>query len=148
VAAALGAAGAGDPVIVHDAARPLARPELFEAALLELETSGADAVVAAAPVTDTIKQVEHGALRVERTLERSRLWSVQTPQVFRRRVLEDQVLGALADRLARATDDASLIEQAGGSVMVLPAPPDNLKITTPHDLHVAELLLERRRTLR
>jgi 2-C-methyl-D-erythritol 4-phosphate cytidylyltransferase len=148
VAAALAAAGAGDPVIVHDAARPLATPELFEAALLELERSGADAVVAAAPVTDTIKQVQHATLRVERTLERSRLWAVQTPQVFRRQVLEDQVLGAPADRLARATDDASLIELAGGSVVVLPAPPDNLKITTTRDLHLVELLLEQRRSLR
>jgi 2-C-methyl-D-erythritol 4-phosphate cytidylyltransferase len=148
VAAALGAAGSGDPVIVHDAARPLTSPELFEAALEELERSGADAVVAAAPVTDTIKQVEPATLRVERTLERSRLWAVQTPQVFRRRVLEEQVLGAPADRLARATDDASLIELAGGSVVVLAAPPDNLKITTLSDLQLVELLLEHRRSLR
>jgi 2-C-methyl-D-erythritol 4-phosphate cytidylyltransferase len=105
-------------------------------------------VVAAAPVTDTIKQVEHATLRVERTLERSRLWAVQTPQVFRRQVLEEQVLGPHADRLARATDDASLIELAGGSVVVLPAPPDNLKITTTRDLHLVELLLEQRRSLR
>jgi 2-C-methyl-D-erythritol 4-phosphate cytidylyltransferase len=144
VVAALRAAGPGDPVIVHDAARPLATSALFEAALSELESSGADAVVAAAPVTDTIKQVEDGRLRVERTLERSRLWAVQTPQVFRREVLEEQVLGAPADLLARATDDAWLIEEAGGSVVILPAPPDNLKITTPRDLHVVELLLERR----
>jgi 2-C-methyl-D-erythritol 4-phosphate cytidylyltransferase len=144
VAAALGAAGPGDPVIVHDAARPLAAPELFAAALAELERTGADAVVAAAPVTDTIKQVQPGSLRVECTLERSRLWAVQTPQVFRRQVLEAQVLGAGPDRLVGATDDASLIEQAGGHVVVLPASPDNLKITTPEDLHLVELLLERR----
>jgi 2-C-methyl-D-erythritol 4-phosphate cytidylyltransferase len=144
VAAALRAAGDGDPVIVHDAARPLATAELFEAALRELERTGADAVVAASPVTDTIKQVEHTTLRVERTLQRSRLWAVQTPQVFRRRVLVEHVLGAEADRLAKATDDAWLIEQAGGTVVVLPAPPDNLKITTPRDLHVVELLLARR----
>jgi 2-C-methyl-D-erythritol 4-phosphate cytidylyltransferase len=145
VAAALGAAGAGDPVIVHDAARPLATPQLFEAALAELDSTGADAVVAAAPVTDTIKQVQPSTLHVERTLDRGRLWAIQTPQVFRRRVLEEHVLSASPERLARATDDAWLIEQAGGSVVVLPAPPDNLKITTPRDLHVVELLLERRR---
>ncbi|HET9719660.1 MAG TPA: 2-C-methyl-D-erythritol 4-phosphate cytidylyltransferase [Solirubrobacteraceae bacterium] len=145
VAAALGAAGDGDPVIVHDAARPLATPELFEAALRELERTGADAVVSASPVTDTIKQVEHTTLRVERTLERSRLWAVQTPQVFRRRVLEQHLLAAGPDRLATATDDAWLIEQAGGSVVVLPAPPDNLKITTPQDLQLVELLLARRK---
>jgi 2-C-methyl-D-erythritol 4-phosphate cytidylyltransferase len=145
VAAALQAAdSAGDPVIVHDAARPLVTPELFESALRELESSGADAVVAAAPVTDTIKQARRGTLRVERTLERSRLWAVQTPQVFRRQMLERHVAGASAQLLAQATDDAWLIEQAGGSVMILPAPADNLKITTPHDLLVAELLLAQR----
>ncbi len=145
VAAALQAAdSAGDPVIVHDAARPLVTPELFENALSELESSGADAVVAAAPVTDTIKQAKRGTLRVERTLERSRLWAVQTPQVFRRHMLERHVVGASAQLLAQATDDAWLIEQAGGSVMILPAPAHNLKITTPHDLHVAELLLAQR----
>jgi 2-C-methyl-D-erythritol 4-phosphate cytidylyltransferase len=145
VAAALRAAGsAGDPVIVHDAARPLVTPELFENALSELESSGADAVVAAAPVTDTIKQARRGTLQVERTLERSRLWAVQTPQVFRRQMLERHVVGASAQLLAEATDDAWLIEQAGGSVMILPAPAHNLKITTPHDLRVAELLLAQR----
>lgn len=146
VAAALQAAdSAGDPVIVHDAARPLVTPELFESALEELESSGADAVVAAAPVADTIKQAERGTLRVDRTLERSRLWAVQTPQVFRRQMLERHVARAPAELLARATDDAWLIEQAGGTVVILPAPANNLKVTTPHDLHVAELLLAQRR---
>ena len=148
VAAALAATTPGaDPVIVHDAARPLATAALFQSALDELEATGADAVVAAAPVTDTIKQVPPASLRVERTLERSRLWAVQTPQVFRRRALEERVAGAPAELLAQATDDAWLIEQAGGTVMILPAPPDNLKVTTPHDLHVAELLLTARSQL-
>src|SRR5205807_9890697 len=85
---ALGAAGHGDPVVVHDAARPLARPELFERALAELETSAASAVIAAAPVPDTIKQVAEDGRTVQRTLDRSGLWAVQTPQVFRRAALE------------------------------------------------------------
>jgi 2-C-methyl-D-erythritol 4-phosphate cytidylyltransferase len=145
VAAALQASDStGDPVIVHDAARPLATSELFENALAELESTGADAVVAAAPVTDTIKQVERGTLRVDRTLDRSRLWAVQTPQVFRREVLERHLAGASAELLAQATDDAWLVEQAGGSVVILPAPANNVKITTRHDLHVAELTLARR----
>jgi 2-C-methyl-D-erythritol 4-phosphate cytidylyltransferase len=144
VCAALAAAGAGDPVIVHDAARPLATPELFEAALEELGRSGADAVIAAAPVTDTIKRVGRGDLRVRETLERSRLWAVQTPQVFRRDALERHVAGAQEDLLRQATDDAWLVEQGGGTVTILPAPPDNLKVTTPLDLHLAELLLRRR----
>src|SRR5205085_61356 len=84
---ALRASGEGDPVIVHDAARPLAPPELFERAVAELERSGADAVIAAAPVSDTIKEVGADGRTVSRTLERSRLWAVHTPQVFRRELL-------------------------------------------------------------
>ncbi len=145
VAAALAVTDeSADPVIVHDAARPLATTELFERALAELTATGADAVVAACPVTDTIKQVEPGGLKVEHTLERDRLWAVQTPQVFRRQALEQRVTHASAGLLAQATDDAWLIEQAGGTVMILPAPAENLKITTAHDLHVAELLLKHR----
>ncbi len=144
VQAALAAAPAGDdPVLVHDAARPLADASLFAAALAELERSGADAVVAAAPVTDTIKQVRTG-LEVERTLDRSLLWAAQTPQVFRREALERVLVDASDELLARATDDAWLIERAGGSVRILPAPADNIKVTTPRDLHLAETLLRQR----
>jgi 2-C-methyl-D-erythritol 4-phosphate cytidylyltransferase len=142
---ALGATGsgaAGDVVIVHDAARPLARPELFAAALAELERSGADAVIAAAPVTDTIKEVDGS--RVTRTLDRSRLWAVQTPQVFRRGALERQLDRATERQLADATDDAWLIEQAGGRVVVLAVEQENFKVTTALDLRLAELLLGER----
>ena len=141
VLAALEAAGAGDPILVHDAARPLASAELFAGAIAELERAGVDAVVAAAPVTDTVKEVRNDGRTVSRTLDRSRLWAVQTPQVFRRAALERQLRSSSPDRLAAATDDAWLIEQAGGRVAVYPAPPENLKITTPFDLQVAELLL-------
>jgi 2-C-methyl-D-erythritol 4-phosphate cytidylyltransferase len=141
VRAALAAAGAGDPVIVHDAARPLATSELFAAALQELARTGTDAVVAATPVSDTIKEVGADGRTVQRTLERHRLWAVQTPQVFRRGPLERALGSAGADELAQATDDAWLIERAGGSVSVLAASPDNLKITTKLDLHIAELLI-------
>jgi 2-C-methyl-D-erythritol 4-phosphate cytidylyltransferase len=144
VRAALRAVPDGDPVIVHDAARPLARPELFAGALAELERSGADGVVAAAPVTDTIKQVGADGRSVQRTLDRSGLWMVQTPQVFRRAALEIELLRASAELLAAATDDAWLIERAGGAVRVLPAPAENFKITTPLDLRLAELLLAER----
>jgi 2-C-methyl-D-erythritol 4-phosphate cytidylyltransferase len=140
VRAALGAAG-GDPVIVHDAARPLLTAELVQAALDELERHGCDAVIAAAPVTDTIKQARDGL--VERTLERSSLWAVQTPQVFRRTALE-QALSAPDDVLAAATDDASLVERAGGTVRITPSSATNLKITTPGDMQVAELALRER----
>lgn len=144
VRAALAAAGPGDPVLVHDAARPLASPALFRAAMVALERAGADAVVAAAPVTDTIKQVGDDGKTVELTLERGRLWAVQTPQVFRRHVLEQALVGATAEQLARATDDAWLVEVLGGLVQVVPAPADNLKITTELDLRLAELLLGER----
>ena len=95
---------AGDPVIVHDAARPLASAELFDRALARLERSGADAVVAAAPVSDTIKEVGPDGRTVARTLERARLWAVQTPQVFRRAVLERTLSEADEELLSAATD--------------------------------------------
>jgi 2-C-methyl-D-erythritol 4-phosphate cytidylyltransferase len=136
-------AGEGDPVVVHDAARPLATPELFRAALDALVEYGCDAVIAAAPVTDTIKEASDG--EVVRTLDRSALWSVQTPQVFRRAALA-RALAAPDDVLASATDDAWLVERAGGVVRIVAAPRENMKITTPGDLRVAELaLLERSR---
>ena len=143
VRAALNAAG-GDPVIVHDAARPLLTPALVRAALAELELHDCDAVIAAAPVTDTIKQARDGL--VVRTLERSTLWAVQTPQVFRRAALE-RALSAPDAVLATATDDASLVERAGGTVRVVAAPRENLKITTPGDLHVADRALRERADL-
>jgi 2-C-methyl-D-erythritol 4-phosphate cytidylyltransferase len=141
---ALRACGAGDPVIVHDAARPLATPELFERALDELERCGADAVIAAAPVSDTVKEVGEDGSTVSRTLDRARLWAVQTPQVFRRGALERALLAASEAELARATDDAWLIEQAGGVVRIVDAPRGNIKVTTPEDLLIAELLLSQR----
>ena len=141
---ALDAAGDGDPVVVHDAARPLADAELFRRALVELAQSGADAVVAAAPVSDTIKEVGDDGHTVVRTLERARLWAVQTPQVFRREALERVLVGASTDVLAGATDEASLVERGGGIVRVVRSVPENLKVTTPGDLHVAELLLTER----
>ena len=134
---ALAAAGDGDPVLVHDAARPLLTPELAERCLAAVE--GVDAAIAAARVTDTTKEAGPDNL-VTRTLDRSRLWAVQTPQVFRRAALES-ALGRPDDVLAAATDDASLVEAAGGRVRVVEAPRENLKVTTPVDLRVAELLL-------
>jgi 2-C-methyl-D-erythritol 4-phosphate cytidylyltransferase len=141
VRAALRAAPGGDPVIVHDAARPLASPELFERALAELERSGADGVIAAVPVSDTIKEIGPDGATVARTLDRDRLWAVQTPQVFRRAALEQALMGASDEELAAATDDAWLVERAGGAVRVVLASTDNLKVTTATDLKVAELLL-------
>ena len=129
-----------DAVVVHDAARPLARPEQFVACLAAL--GDADAAVAAAPVTDTTKEVGADGL-VLRTLDRGALWAVQTPQAFRRAALE-AALDQPDDVLAGATDDASLVEASGGRVRVVASPRENLKVTTPLDLRVAELLLAQR----
>jgi 2-C-methyl-D-erythritol 4-phosphate cytidylyltransferase len=142
VAYALEAVGPGDPedlVVVHDAARPLASPELVRAALDTLaRADDLDAAIAAAAVVDTIKRV-HDDIVVE-TLDRSALWAVQTPQVFRRAALE-RALDVPGEILARATDDAWLVERLGGRVAVVPASGENLKITTPLDLSLAELLI-------
>lgn len=148
VRAALEAAGEGpadEPVIVHDAARPLVTPALFERALAALAERGCDAVVAAARVTDTVKRVDPAAgdLRVVETLDRGALWAVQTPQAFRRGALA-AALAQPDEVLAAATDDAGLVEQAGGWVHVVESPAENLKVTTPMDLRLAELLLSER----
>ena len=101
-----------------------------------------DCAIAAARVTDTVKEAgDDGA--VVATLDRSRLWAVQTPQAFRREALE-AALNVDADVLAAATDDAWLVERAGGTVRVVESSPANFKVTTPHDLQVAELLLAER----
>jgi 2-C-methyl-D-erythritol 4-phosphate cytidylyltransferase len=140
---ALAAAPDGDPVLVHDAARPLLTPELAEAVIAALEADPlAAAAIAAAPVTDTVKRVDDGRV-VSETLERGGLWAVQTPQVFRRAALE-RALDVSPEVLARATDDASLVERDGGRVIVVPAGAENLKVTTSLDLEVAAMLLARR----
>lgn len=137
------ASSTGDPVIVHDAARPLTTPTLVAQCLAALardpELAG---VIAAAPVTDTIKRATDG-MHVDETLRRSELWAVQTPQVFRREWLE-RALSQPDHVLAAATDDASIIEALGGKIGLVVSGPGNLKVTTPHDLRVAELLLKER----
>jgi 2-C-methyl-D-erythritol 4-phosphate cytidylyltransferase len=144
---ALDAAGEGDPVLVHDAARPLLTADLAERVMAALAGEpDADAAIAAAPVTDTVKRVDDAGAVTE-TLDRSELWAVQTPQVFRRAALE-RALGVSAQELARATDDAWLVEQAGGRVIVVRASEENMKVTVPLDLRVAELLLAARREQR
>lgn len=130
-----------EQVVVHDAARPLAGSALFDAVLESLSQEGADAVLAAIPATDTVKQVGEGAA-VVRTLDRSVLWSAQTPQAFRTAALRAAI--ASKDDLASATDEASLVEEAGGLVLVHEASPENIKVTTPRDLRLAELLLAAR----
>jgi 2-C-methyl-D-erythritol 4-phosphate cytidylyltransferase len=143
VRCALAAAGPGDPVLIQDAARPLTSIELVKATLAAVEHEGVDGAIAAAPLTDTVKQADSDGV-VTQTLDRSGLWAVQTPQVFRRGALE-RALDVADDVLAQATDDAWLMERAGGRVVVVPAPGENLKVTTALDLDLAELLLARHR---
>ena len=131
------AAPEADVFVVHDAARPLVTAELVERCLAALD--GFDGAIAAAPMTDTVKEAGRDG-RVLRTLDRSSLWAIQTPQVFRAKLLR-RALDVEESVLASATDDASLVEAAGGSVRVVQAPPENLKITGPADLRLVEALL-------
>jgi 2-C-methyl-D-erythritol 4-phosphate cytidylyltransferase len=145
VRAALHHTLAGDPVLVHDAARPLVTPEIIRAVLAGLDAD-ADAAIAAARVADTVKEQVAGggpAPTVARTLDRSGLWAIQTPQVFRRDVLE-RALAQPHEILATATDDASLVETMGGTVRLVESARENFKITTPEDLRLADLLLRSR----
>lgn len=115
-----------DVIVVHDAARPLASVDLFRR-VVEALAGGADAVVPAVAVTDTIKRVA-GSIVVE-TLARDELVAVQTPQAFRA-----EVLRAAHASGETATDDAALVERVGGKVVVVPGEPQNAKLTTPGDL--------------
>jgi 2-C-methyl-D-erythritol 4-phosphate cytidylyltransferase len=129
-------------VVVHDAARPLVTPALINAVIERLTSDDdAAAAIAAAPVTDTIKQASQAG-QVERTLDRVGLWAVQTPQAFRAEALREALSDP--DSLPEATDDAMLVERRGGRIVVHSAPAENLKVTVPLDLRVAELLLRER----
>jgi 2-C-methyl-D-erythritol 4-phosphate cytidylyltransferase len=118
-------------VVVHDGARPLAGAELF-ARVVEAVREGADAAVPAVEVTDTLRH------RSGAPVDRGELVAVQTPQAFRAAALRQAHTGE-----PEASDDASLVEAAGGKVVVVDGSPANLKITRPVDLIVAEALLRR-----
>ncbi len=127
-------------VCVHDGARPLSRPLLFNRVLQA--AAGKGAAIAAVPVKDTIKRVG-AAKNVLETSPRENLWSVQTPQCFRRDWLQDAYDRAIKDNFY-STDDASLLEHYGYPVQVVEGDFQNIKITTPDDLILAEALLGRR----
>jgi 2-C-methyl-D-erythritol 4-phosphate cytidylyltransferase len=135
---ALEAAPEASTVVVHDAARPLAGVDLVRRCIEALD-QGVDGAIAAAPMTDTVKEAGEDG-RVLRTLDRSVHWTIQTPQAFRADALR-RALAVDDATLAAATDDASLVEAAGGTIVVVEAPKENLKITTEADLLVAETLL-------
>jgi 2-C-methyl-D-erythritol 4-phosphate cytidylyltransferase len=120
-------------IAVHDAARPLAPLSLW-VAVIDAVAAGADAAIPAAPVTDTVKEVTDGGRLV--TLDRSRLVAVQTPQAFRSEVVKEVHRAG-----GEATDDAALVEGAGGTVALIESSSHNLKITSPVDLVVAAALM-------
>jgi 2-C-methyl-D-erythritol 4-phosphate cytidylyltransferase len=131
-------------VAIHDAARPLLTPGLVEGVVATLDADpDADGAIAATPVAETIKRATGTGESVEGTVDRGELWAAQTPQVFRVEALR-RTLAADPGRVDAATDEAMLIEAAGGRVLIHPSPPENLKVTTPLDLEVAEAILQRR----
>ena len=125
-------------VVIHDGARPLLDGTTIAAGLTAARSTGAS--VAAVPVKDTIKMTDAGGV-VTRTIDRERLWAVQTPQIFRRGLLADAHRAIVED----VTDDASMVEMMGASVRIFRGSYENLKVTTPDDLVVAQSILAGRR---
>ncbi len=128
-------------VLVHDGSRCLVTRELVERVVVAAREGAADGVIPALPVSDTIKVVADGA--VVETIDRAKLYAVQTPQAFRLGLLRKLCAGS-EDRLHAATDDASLVEAAGGRVLVVRGEKTNIKLTTPEDLILAEAILDAR----
>ncbi len=125
-----------DFVMVHDAARPFVTKKLVKALMEQAKT--ADSVIPAIPVKPTIKEVENGY--VKRTIPRETLVSVQTPQIFKK----DKLFEAYKTLpFENATDEASLVEQIGGTVKVIHGIEENIKITTPFDLMLLESIIKK-----
>lgn len=122
-----------DWVVIHDGARPFVTVDLIERGLEAAQETGA--TTAAVPVKDTIKMAGDDRI-VHQTPPRQNLWAVQTPQVFR----IDIITEAYRKMAGEVTDDASLVEQLGYKVKLYPGSYDNIKITTPEDLALAEVL--------
>jgi 2-C-methyl-D-erythritol 4-phosphate cytidylyltransferase len=123
-------------VVVHDAARPFATPALVRDVVGALR--GAHGAAPAVPVADTLKEVRDG--RVIRTVERSSLWAVQTPQAFQTDALKTVHDKARVDGFV-ATDDAQLIERYGGVMRIVEGARDNIKLTYAEDWRVAEAMV-------
>lgn len=123
-------------VMIHDGARPLVTPFILAAGLRTAQER--QAAIAAVPVKDTIKQALDGL--VTGTLDRSQLWSIQTPQVFAFPLIHHAHHTPLAQE--DVTDDAALLEKLGHSVAIFPGSYSNIKITTEEDILIAEALLQ------
>jgi len=122
-------------IVVHDAVRPFIRPEEISAVIKRAENKGAALMALAA--TDTIKQVR--SARVQRTLERRRIYHAQTPQAFQYSILLEAYERAYAEGFM-ATDDSQLVERTGHKVSVVEGSQINIKITRPFDLRLAEVI--------
>ncbi len=129
-------------LIIHDAVRPLAPPELFQRVLQAAQRYGA--AIPGIPPSDTIKEITLENT-VRQTLPRERLRLIQTPQAFRRELLEEAYRAAM-QRGWYATDDAALVEALGHPVAVVEGAWENIKITHPSDIALAEYLLARQRS--
>lgn len=132
-----------DWVLVHDAARPCVSKSALDELLKQCSPLDVGGILAV-PVNDTVKSVGPEQT-IEATVDRSRLWAAQTPQMFRYGLLRKALTDGLAKGLA-ITDEASAIEQAGMSAKVIASSTDNIKITRPEDLALAEFILSRKRT--
>lgn len=129
-------------VAIHDGARPLLRPETVAGAIALLEASpDADGVVVGHPSIDTVKFVNDG--RIASTPDRSTIWMAQTPQILRVPAFSRAIRSAEESGFV-GTDDASVIEQCGGTVLMFEGPRDNLKITVAEDIALAEAVLSQR----
>jgi 2-C-methyl-D-erythritol 4-phosphate cytidylyltransferase len=127
-----------DVVAVHDGVRPFVGPEEIDRVVREAEEHGA--AILAAPAVETIKEAEGG--RVLRTHERSRLWHAQTPQCFRLGLLRRAYESALDEGSADATDCSALVERLGVEVRIVAGGPHNIKVTTPRDFALAEVIAQ------
>jgi 2-C-methyl-D-erythritol 4-phosphate cytidylyltransferase len=131
-------------VLVHDGSRCLVTTDLIER-VVEAARGAVDGVIPTVPVSDTIKVAENGL--VEETLDRTKLHATQTPQAFRLGLLR-RIYDSSEDRLRTATDDASLVEEAGGRVAIVEGEKNNVKLTSPEDVVLAEAILMSRSGVR
>jgi 2-C-methyl-D-erythritol 4-phosphate cytidylyltransferase len=129
---------AGGIVVIHDGVRPFVKPEQIQSCIVIAGTTGA--CILAVPAQDTLKQVEKESTVISGTLPRDTIWFAQTPQAFRYEIIRTAHERALRDRIS-GTDDAMLVERMGIPVRMIPGSRQNIKITTPEDLALAEAIL-------
>lgn len=124
-------------ILIHDMVRPLVKKEQIEAVIDKVKET--QAAILAAPMKATVKEVENN-LFIQRTIPRGSLWMAQTPQGFKRDLIL-KVFHQLKNVDREFTDDAEMVEKAGYPVCIVPGTDENIKITTPEDIRLAEALL-------